>query len=374
MKIYNKSNKPDNIIQKEVAMDRQARELEQVLPSFLRDYFLFLKNSHQVSSRVEYLRDLRFFLTYILKETDFVKVEKTPEEIDTIDLKVLTIETFRKIKGMDINIFLDYARQYNMDKNGTIYIFQNSNRSLARKRSSIIVCFKYLFRNGYIEKDISAELDPIKLPKAGDREIKTLEDNEVLLMLDIAKTGEGLSKKEKQFHKKNKDRDYLILLLFVTYGLRISELQQLNISSFNFSRLEFKIYRKRGKEAIMPISKTVEKALHTYIDKGRQDILKGKLNSQEDALFISLQGQRLTVRQIRDTVKKYTSIALQTTRNAGYSPHKLRATVATSLIEKGHSIYDVQELLSHDSIATTQLYAAHRKGIKRELVKDLEWE
>jgi site-specific recombinase XerD len=82
----------------------------------------------------------------------------------------------------------------------------------------------------------------------------------------------------------------------------------------------------------------------------------------------------MTERQIRQLVKKYTSIALGTGRDAGYSPHKLRATTATSLIERGNSIYDVQELLSHDNITTTQLYAAHRKGAKRALIKELEWD
>jgi site-specific recombinase XerD len=73
-------------------------------------------------------------------------------------------------------------------------------------------------------------------------------------------------------------------------------------------------------------------------------------------------------------VKKYTAIALGTGKSAGYSPHKLRATTATSLIERGNSIFDVQELLSHDNITTTQLYAAHRKQAKRELIKDMEWD
>ena len=82
----------------------------------------------------------------------------------------------------------------------------------------------------------------------------------------------------------------------------------------------------------------------------------------------------MTERQIRTLVKKYTSIALGTGRESGYSPHKLRATTATSLIERGNSIFDVQEFLNHDNVTTTQLYAAHRKGAKRELVNDMEWD
>ena len=123
----------------------------------------------------------------------------------------------------------------------------------------------------------------------------------------------------------------------------------------------------------MPVSDTVFRALKAYLDTERP-APKSPEGPDADALFLSLQGGRMTERQIRQIVKKYTSIALGTGRDEGYSPHKLRATTATSLIERGNSIYDVQELLSHDNITTTQLYAAHRKGAKRELIKDLEWD
>ena len=63
-----------------------------------------------------------------------------------------------------------------------------------------------------------------------------------------------------------------------------------------------------------------------------------------------------------------------TSRKRGYSPHKLRATAATSLIGRGHSIYDVQELMDHDHVTTTQLYAAHKLNTKRELIKNFEWD
>ena len=82
----------------------------------------------------------------------------------------------------------------------------------------------------------------------------------------------------------------------------------------------------------------------------------------------------MTERQIRELVKKYTSIALATSRAKGYSPHKLRATAATSLIGRGNSIYDVQALLDHENVTTTQLYAAHKMNVKRDLIKNFEWD
>lgn len=82
----------------------------------------------------------------------------------------------------------------------------------------------------------------------------------------------------------------------------------------------------------------------------------------------------MTERQIRELVKKYTSIGLSTSRKSGYSPHKLRATAATSLINRGNSIFDVQALLDHEQVTTTQLYANHKKNVKRDLVNNMEWE
>ena len=80
----------------------------------------------------------------------------------------------------------------------------------------------------------------------------------------------------------------------------------------------------------------------------------------------------MTKLSVQKLVKKYTSIALDTTRENGYSPHKLRATAASSLIQYGFSIYDVQNLLDHDNVTTTQLYAAHKKNAKRDVINQYE--
>ena len=362
--IHNKSDKPDNIIIKEALTEEKCSEIESTFPSFLRGYFLFLKSSLLPLSRLAYLQDTKFFLNYLITDTDLTNAK---------EISKIKQSDFQKIKAMDINIFIEYCRRYKVEKENGTYIFQNDNRSLARKRSSISVLFKYLFREEMVPKNITDGFNPIRLPKAGDKEIKALHDDEVMIMLDAVSNATGLTKKEKQYWEKTKLRDRAMLLVFVTYGLRLSELHQLNLSSFNFNREEFKIFRKRGKETIMPLNGSVTKALNDYI-KNERPMPSDTGGVDKDALFLSLQGKRMTERQIRQMVKKYTSIALGTDRDSGYSPHKLRATTATSLIEKGNSIFDVQELLNHDNITTTQLYAAHRKNAKNDLIKDIEWE
>ncbi len=364
VRIHNKSDKPDNIVLKENEILELCGELEKELPKALRGYFVYLKANVLPLTRLAYLRDLKFFFQYLIQETDLTKA-KTISEISLKDLD--------QTKAKDINLFLDYMRRYKVEKEKSVTVYENANKSLARKKSSISVFFKYLYRDELISKNITDGLNPIRVPKPGEREIKALQDDEVMVMLDVVATGQGLTKKEREFWKKTKYRDKAILLLFLTYGLRLSELQQLNVSSFHFHRGEFKIYRKRGKESMMPLNQSVTSSLQEYIAKERpsDDSLE---EIHKDALFISLQGKRMTERQIREMVKKYTSYGLKTSHRAGYSPHKLRATAATSLIGRGNSIFDVQALLDHEQVTTTQLYAAHRMNTKRELVKGMEWE
>ena len=330
----------------------------------MRGYFSYLKGNVLPATRLAYLHDLLFFMKYLISETDLTEAEKT----DKIKLSELD-----EVQAVDVNMFIDYCRRYKVETDDTVYMYENSNKSLARKKSSLSVMFKQLYRDGLLSKNITDGFDPIRVPKPGEREIKALQDDEVMIMLDAVSTGVGLTEHERSYWQKTKKRDKAILMFFLTYGLRLSELQQLNLSSFNFKRGEFIVYRKRGKESVMPLNKSVTAVLNDYIDNERP---KGADLSDEskDALFLSLQGKRMTDRQIRELVKKYTSIALSTSRRAGYSPHKLRATAATSLIGRGNSIFDVAALLDHEQVTTTQLYARQKVNVKRDLVKDMEWE
>ena len=364
IRIHNKSDRPDNVIKKENDIFLECEKIEDQLPKFMRGYFSYLKGNVLPATRLAYLHDLLFFLHYLIEETDLTKAETT----DKIKLSELD-----EVQAVDVNLFIDYCRRYKVETEDTVYMYENSNKSLARKKSSLSVMFKQLYRDGLLSKNITDGFDPIRVPKPGEREIKALQDDEVMIMLDAVSTGAGLTDHERSYWQKTKKRDKAILILFLTYGLRLSELQQLNLSSFNFNRGEFIIYRKRGKESVMPLNKSVTAVLNDYIDNerpGDADLAE----ENKDALFLSLQGKRMTDRQIRELVKKYTSIALSTSRRAGYSPHKLRATAATSLIGRGNSIFDVAALLDHEQVTTTQLYARQKVNVKRDLVKDMEWE
>ncbi|WZL71417.1 tyrosine-type recombinase/integrase [Clostridiaceae bacterium 35-E11] len=364
VRVHNKSDRPDNIVQKENEIIEKCMEIESNLPNFMKDFFIYLKNGVALSTRFAYLQDISFFCKYLVTDTNLTTADNT---------KDISIDDFNHIKARDVNRFLgDYCARYVIEKNDNITVMENHNRSLARKKSSLAVLFKFLYRDELILENITDGFNPIRLPKPQPDAIKKLEIDEVAIMLDIVEHGHGLTDKELMYWDKTKLRDKAILVLFITYGLRLKELQQLNISSFNFGRGDFKIYRKRGKEVNMPLNKSVEKVIMDYIqlERVQDDTLS---EEHKDALFLSLQKTRMTEKAIRQLVKKYTSLALGTTKENGYSPHKLRATAATSLIQNGFSIYDVQNLLDHDNVTTTQLYAAHKKNVKREIVHRFEW-
>ena len=364
IKIHNKSDKPDNIIEKENDIYFQCEELERQLPKYLRGYFAYLKGNVLPMTRLAYLHDVKFFFQYLIQETGLSEAETTDR---------ITLQELNQVQAIDVNMFIDYCRKYTVETDKNIYVYENTNKTLARKKSSVSVLFKQLYRDGLLDRNITDGFDPIRVPKPGEREIKALQDDEVMIMLDAVTNGTGLTKHEHAYWEKTKLRDKAILITFLTYGLRLSELQQLNVSSFNWNRGEFKIYRKRGKEALMPLNQSVSMVIKDYLELERpaEDRI---VDGHQDALFLSLQGRRMTERQIRELVKKYTSIAMETTRRAGYSPHKLRATAATSLIGRGNSIFEVQALLDHEQVTTTQLYAQHKMNVKRDLVKDMEWE
>lgn len=364
VKLHNRSDKPDNVVLRQYETEQKCEDIQDELPGFMRGFFSYLRGNVLPLTRLNYLSDIRFFCQYLIDETDLTEAEET---------RAIKLKEFQQIKAVDVNIFIDYCRRYTRMKDGVRIVYENSNRTLARKKSSLSVLFKQLYRDELLEKNITDGFDPIRVPKAGEREIKALQDDEVMIMLDAVSTGTHLTERERKYWEKTKKRDKAILILFLTYGLRLFELQQLNVSSFNFQRGEFRIYRKRDKEAVMPLNISATEVVQDYIENERADD-ESLEEVHRDALFLSLQGKRMTERAIRDLVKKYTSIGMATSRRGGYSPHKLRATAATSLIGRGNSIFDVQALLDHEQVTTTQLYADHRMNVKRDLVKDMEWE
>ena len=168
IRLHNKSAKPDNIVMKEHLLASKCEDIQKQLPSFLKGFFIYLKGNVLPMTRLSYLNDIKFFCQYLIDETELTAAKK-PSDIK--------LEEFNKIKAVDINIFIDYCRRYTVEKDNETVVYENSSKTLARKKSSLSVMFKQLYRDEMIEKNITDGFDPIRVPKAGEREIKALQDN-----------------------------------------------------------------------------------------------------------------------------------------------------------------------------------------------------
>ena len=183
-RIHNKSDRPDNVVEQENEIFLECEKLEETLPRSLRTYFIYLKGNVLPQSRLAYLRDIHFFFEYLVRETTLTEAD-TPDRV--------TLDELNQITAMDINIFLDYCRKYKVETEKGTVIYENNNKTLSRKKSSISVMFKQLYRDGLLDNNITDGFDPIRVPGPGEKEIKALQDDEVMVMLDAVSSGTHLT-------------------------------------------------------------------------------------------------------------------------------------------------------------------------------------
>lgn len=144
-------------------------------------------------------------------------------------------------------------------------------------------------------------------------------------------------------------RDRIILLLFYTTGMRVSELTGLDVEAIDFFTSTIKVLGKRNKERIIPFGVELKTELNEYLTL-REKYLAGQQNS---ALILGKTGRRMSDVQVRQIVKRYLS---QVTTLRKCSPHVLRHSFATAMLNNGAEIEVVKQLLGHESIATTEIY------------------
>ena len=157
---------------------------------------------------------------------------------------------------------------------------------------------------------------------------------------------------------RNQERDYCILVCLLTTGLRASELVNLDVDSFN-SDGQFRVFGKGHKERLLTMNDDFMDALYDYLPVREEIIAKvkeqGTWKPDEDALFLgSLKGGRITVRSVEMILEKY--LAISGLQGKGYTPHKLRHTYATRLMDQGVAMPEIQKILGHEKLDTTEIY------------------
>lgn len=248
-----------------------------------------------------------------------------------------TIRAYKK----DIESFYEYVN-INPDKVDLIdirgFVAEEIKRginksSISRKLSSIRTFFKFLYREGYI-KNNPAKL--ISNPKQNKRLPRFLTVDEVFSLVEKPK-GIGFLI----------SRDKAILELLYSSGLRVSELSNLNYEDINIHESLVKIMGKGKKERIVPIGSKALDAIKTYI------VERLLLKTKEKAFFLNRSGRRLSDRSIRRIVEKYSGLVSMKNR---VTPHTIRHTFASHLLQSGADLRVIQELLGHSSLSTTQRY------------------
>lgn len=322
----------------------KMREVVAALPSFCKQFFRGIQDYTSSRTRLAYAYDLRVFFEFMHEKNSVCsKMDMTEYPLSILD----------EITREDIEEYMDYLSFY--VKEGKE--ITNDERGKKRKLSALKSFYNYFFTAELIQTNPAAL---VPLPKLHEKEIVRLDADEVAMLLDQVEDGDKLTKRELFYHQKTRIRDVALLTLLLGTGIRVSECVGLDLNDVDFKNNGIKIRRKGGNETAVYFGDEVQDALLDYLEQRRRII---PMEGHEDALFLSLQNRRITVRAVENLVKKYAS---RVTALKHITPHKLRSTYGTALYQETGDIYLVADVLGHKDVNTTRKhYAAQEDARKR---------
>lgn len=301
-------------------------------PQILKDFLSYHDTIKGQSKKTinEYFLDLRTFFRYMKIKKGLVDAKSDFDSISIMDIDLDFIKSITAADVYDYMSFLSNDRVKNSRSHYTEYGIGASAR--ARKVSSIRSFYKYLTNKVcLLDENPMAELEFPRTRKTLPKYL-TL-DESVKLLTNI----EG----------KYKERDFAILMIFLSCGIRISELCGLNLTDYHGDSL--RVVGKGNKERIVYLNDNCRAAIDEYLE-----IRNLSQRKDERALFLSKNEERITKSGVHYLVKKHLGEAgLDTTQ---YSTHKLRHTAATLMLDNGVDVRTLQEVLGHENLNTTQIY------------------
>lgn len=307
--------------------------LPPVVEDFLRWQRLNLDHSDKTVD--EYALDLRTFLRFMKRERGAVSPDTPFDEIDISDVSLPFINGITRI---DVMNYIEYLRLERVSYEGTSHEKVGLAASSTQRK---LACLKSFFdywvtRREQVDKDPTIGVVPPRIRKTLP---KFLTQEEGFKLLDAIS---GI----------NEDRDYCIILLALTCGLRVSEIAAINVGDIRHTGGEhfLIIHGKGGKERPAFISKECVEALDAYLET-REATYK-PLEKHKNALFLSRVHKRISV----DAVQLLVRNTCLKANIQPVSPHKLRHSAATAMIQNGVDVRAVQEVLGHANLATTQIY------------------
>ncbi|MBR1889454.1 MAG: tyrosine-type recombinase/integrase [Alloprevotella sp.] len=270
------------------------------------------------------------------KFLDYLRAERGYSGL-TIKAYASTLQHLRDyIKSQDENltwqtIDIDILRRWMAQR-----MQQGTNpRTIRRERSAVRSFYRYLMLTDVISIDPAHNLQVPKASKPLPAFLRKSQMNQLLDDIVSDDTSE-------------ESRDRMILLTLYSTGMRVSEIVGLDIEDVRLNEQNIRVIGKRNKERLIPITRELSLALQNYITE-----LKSSPQRLTSALFVNSRGRRISVRQVQVLVKKYLSLV---TAQQKRSPHVLRHTFATVMLDNGADLEAVRQMLGHESLATTQIY------------------
>ena len=210
-----------------------------------------------------------------------------------------------------------------------------SARSVKRSLSALRSFYKYMLKLNEVQHDPTQLIRNPKVPKTLPSFVKQSEMDQLLDGVTYPEGFEGM-------------RDHLILLTFYTTGVRVSELVGLNVENLDLQNGELKVTGKRNKQRIIPFGEELRNDLSVYLSARNEEF-----GLTQGPVFVSMRGLRMSVSEVREVVRYYLSLV---TTQKKKTPHVLRHTFATVMLNNGADLGAVKELLGHESLATTEIY------------------
>lgn len=330
------------------------------LPTLLREFIQDLQLRKHITPRTveAYLYDLRTFYTYLVTRR-LSSPDGPPSSWDAVSLDHLRSVTYELLR--------DFLLQFESPV---------SSRHQQRKAAVLRSFFRYLtdtrellHRNPAIRVHVG--LDRAQL-RSDLYRVKALDDLQLRLFLENVRTGIHLpTERARLYHQRVRQRDWAIALLFLSTGIRLSELAGISMGDLELGRSVVRVRRKGGFWDWIPLHPDARQALEAYINGGERPQPVGELPVRDAPLFVATTTRRrLTPRQIENLVKRYAMTA--DPRMQFVSPHKLRHTFAQRIYEATGDLYLTAVSLAHQSVESARIYAKVKEEQRAWAVERLE--
>lgn len=321
-----------NRVEYEREIEAKTKEKLKNLPNYMSMFYSRLSaNGMQATTKQAYINNCVLFLKYLSPTFD-------------VDLKEINASTID-----------EYMESITYQGN------KKTSPSTRSGRLSALKCFfGFLYDRGIIDDDPTKGIKPPKNNKLNP--VVYLTSKEIKEVEKAIREGVG-SSRAKNYQKKWAKRDLAIFFLFLSTGVRVEALAEIDLDDIDFKEKRLVVIDKGEKEIVHYLSDSLITYLKDWI-KEREKYLNGK---EEKALFIGAKRCRFTAGGIRKMIQKYTAVL-----DKKITPHKLRSTFATTVYQKTKDIYLVSQLVGHENVNTTKRYAACLEDNKKQVSNILE--